>query len=99
MLTLVTAWVSDGQRYLADLGYEGEPDIFKILFKKTRNGELTVDEQAHNAAHGALRCLGERANSRPAARLLWIAATRPKSGDPPSGQRSAVDVGQIDRGG
>jgi hypothetical protein len=63
LLTLIAMWVSDGQLSLADLGYEGEPDIFKIPFKKPKNGELTVDQQAYNAIHGALRCLGERANS------------------------------------
>jgi DDE superfamily endonuclease len=43
--------------------YEGEPDTFTILFKKPKDGQLTVDEQTYNALHGALRCLGERANS------------------------------------
>lgn len=50
-------------RPTADLGYEGEPNIFTIPFKKPRNEELTVDQQSFNAVHGALRCLGERANS------------------------------------
>jgi DDE superfamily endonuclease len=50
-------------RGLADLGYEGEPDILTIPFKKPKSGTLTVDQQAYNAVHGALRCLGERANS------------------------------------
>lgn len=63
LLALIAAWVSDGQLSLADLGYEGEPDIFTIPFKKPKGGELTVDQQAYNAVHGALRCLGERANS------------------------------------
>jgi hypothetical protein len=63
LLTLIAAWVSDGQRGLADLGYEGERDIFTIPFKKPKGGELTTDQQAYNAVHGALRCLGERANS------------------------------------
>jgi hypothetical protein len=72
LLTLIAAWVSDGQLSLADLGYEGEPDIFTIPFKKPKNGELTVDQQTYNAIHGALRCLGERANS-----LLKKPPTRP----------------------
>jgi hypothetical protein len=63
LLTLVAVWVSDGQLNLADLGYEGEPDIFKIPFKKPQSGELTIDQQAYNAVHGALRCLGEHVNS------------------------------------
>jgi hypothetical protein len=63
LLRLITEWVSDGQMSLADLGYEGEPDTFKVPFKKPKRGTLTVDQQAFNAVHGALRCLGERANS------------------------------------
>jgi hypothetical protein len=63
LLALIAAWVSDGQHSLADLGYEGEPDILSIPFKKPKGGKLTVDQQAYNAVHGALRCLGERANS------------------------------------
>ena len=57
------AWVDDGQLGLADLGYEGEADLLRIPIKKTAHGELTVDQQTYNTVHGALRCLGERANS------------------------------------
>src|SRR3954451_17644690 len=60
---LIAEWVCDGQMSLADLGYEGEPEIFKVPFKKPSRARLTVDQQAFNAVHGALRCLGERANS------------------------------------
>lgn len=63
LIDLIALWVSDGQMSLADLGYEGEPDIFKVPFKKPKGGTLTVDQQAFNAVQGALRCLGERANS------------------------------------
>lgn len=63
LLARITDWISDGAHALADLGYEGEPDTFTIPFKKPTNEELTVDQQAHNAIHGALRCIGERANS------------------------------------
>ena len=59
----LAAWVDDGQLGLADLGYEGEADLLRIPIKKPADGELTVDQQAYNAVHGALRCLGERANS------------------------------------
>ena len=61
--TQIAAWVDDGQLGLADLGYEGEADLLRIPIKKPAGGELTVDQQAYNAVHGALRCLGERANS------------------------------------
>jgi len=63
LLTQITAWVDDGQLGLADLGYEGEADLLRIPIKKPAHGELTPDQQAYNAVHGALRCLGERANS------------------------------------
>ena len=63
LLDDIAAWVDDGQLGLADLGYEGEADLLRIPIKKPADGELTVDQQAYNAVHGALRCLGERANS------------------------------------
>jgi hypothetical protein len=63
VLARVTDWVSDGALALADLGYEGEPEIFTIPFKKPKHGALTIDTQSYNALHSALRCLGERANS------------------------------------
>jgi hypothetical protein len=63
LLDDIAAWVDDGQLGLADLGYEGEADLLRIPIKKPGDGELTVDQQAYNAVHGALRCLGERANS------------------------------------
>lgn len=63
LLDLIALWVSDGGMSLADLGYEGEPETFKVPFKKPKGGSLTEDQQAFNAVHGALRCLGERANS------------------------------------
>lgn len=63
LLARIADWVSDGQLGLADLGYEGEPDLLRIPIKKPAGGELTADQQAYNTLHGALRCLGERANS------------------------------------
>jgi len=66
LLTVITARVQDGRPSLADQGYQGhqgEPDIFTIPIKKPAGRELTADQQTHNAVHGALRCLGERANS------------------------------------
>jgi hypothetical protein len=63
LLARIAEWVSDGQLALTDLGYEGEPETFKIPFKKPKNAGLTIDQQTYNAVHGALRCLGERANS------------------------------------
>lgn len=63
LLARITDWISDGAHALADLGYEGEPEIFTIPFKKPTHEDLTTDQQTYNAVHGALRCLGERANS------------------------------------
>jgi len=63
LLAQIRAWVDDGRLGLADLGYEGEADLLRIPIKKLTGGELTPDQQAYNAVHGALRCLGERANS------------------------------------
>ena len=54
--------MSHSARAVADLGYEGEPEMFAIPVKKPKDGGLIVDLQACNAIHGALRCLGERAN-------------------------------------
>ena len=63
LLTQLADWVDDGQIGLGDLGYEGEADTLKIPIKKTAGGDLSCDQQAYNAVHGALRALGERANS------------------------------------
>jgi DDE superfamily endonuclease len=63
LLERIRDWVDDGALALADLGYEGESDTFKVPIKKTPGTELTIDQQSYNAIHGALRCLGERANS------------------------------------
>jgi hypothetical protein len=63
LLQRIRDWTRNGAPALADLGYEGEPEVFTIPFKKPKGRDLTVDQQALNAAHGALRCLGERANS------------------------------------
>lgn len=63
LLKVIAEWIADGQASLADLGYEGEPDILTIPFKRPKGARLTDAQQAFNALHGALRCLGERANS------------------------------------
>jgi hypothetical protein len=66
LLARITEWVGDGALALADLGHEGEPDIFRIPFKKPADTTLTVDRQAYNTVHGALRCLSERTWGIPA---------------------------------
>jgi hypothetical protein len=63
LLTQIAAWVDDGQLGLADLGYEGEAEILRVPIKKAGGTHLTCDQQTYNGVHGALRALGERANS------------------------------------
>jgi DDE superfamily endonuclease len=63
LLARITDWITEGAPALADLSFEGEPETFTIPFKKPKTGQLSIDQQAYNAIHGALRCLGERANS------------------------------------
>ena len=63
LLQRITDWVQDGGLALADLGYQGEAHLFRLPAKKPTGGELTEDQQAYNALHSALRCLGERANA------------------------------------
>jgi hypothetical protein len=63
LLTVITDWVTDGRPCLVDPGYQGAPETFTIPHKKPSNTDLTTDQQSVNAVHGALRCLGERANS------------------------------------
>jgi hypothetical protein len=46
LLARIADWISDGTFALADLGYEGEPETFTIPFKKPKDGQLTIDEQA-----------------------------------------------------
>ncbi|MFC3994089.1 HARBI1 family protein, partial [Actinoplanes siamensis] len=50
-------------RTLGDLGYEGEPGIITVAFKKPKNGRLTVAQQQLNKVHNSLRAIGERGNS------------------------------------
>lgn len=63
LLARITDWISHGALALADLGYEGEPETFTIPFKKPKDGQLTIDQQAYNAIHGGPTLPGERANS------------------------------------
>ncbi len=41
----ITDWVGDGALTLADLGYEGEPSLFRIPVKKPADATLTVDRR------------------------------------------------------
>jgi hypothetical protein len=52
LLQRIRDWTRNGAPALADLGYEGEPEVFTIPFKKPKGRDLTVDQQALNAAHG-----------------------------------------------
>jgi hypothetical protein len=85
----IADWISDGAPALADLGYEGQPETFTIPFKKPKYGQLSIDQQAYNAIHGALRCLGARANSllktttRPCAATAAVPGASATSRPPP----------------
>ncbi len=46
LLARITDWINDGAHALADLGYEGESEIFTIPFKKPKDGDLTVGHPA-----------------------------------------------------
>jgi hypothetical protein len=102
LLARIAEWVSDGRLALSDLGYEGEPETFKIPFKKPKNADLTIDQQTYNAVHGALRCLGERANSllKPPSRRCAATAAAPtkdyaeRLSDGPDGAHLLVVRGQ-----
>lgn len=50
-------------RTLGDLGYEGEPDIITVGFKKPKGGKLSEVQKQFNKAHNGLRAIGERGNS------------------------------------
>jgi DDE superfamily endonuclease len=63
LLALIAAWVSDGAAWPGRPGVRRRTRHLHHPVQETQGGELTVDQQAHNAVHGALRCLGERANS------------------------------------
>lgn len=78
LLARITEWVGDGALALADLGYEGEPDIFRMPFKKPADTTLTVDQQAYQhrprrpALPGRTRQLPDQdhiQSSRPLSRL------------------------------
>jgi hypothetical protein len=58
LIAPITAWVTDGRPGLADLGYEGAPDVVAVPYKKPMTAGLTVEQQTFTAEHGALRCLG-----------------------------------------
>lgn len=78
LLARITDWISDGAVALADLGYEGEPETFAIPFKKPKDAQLTIDQQAYNAIHGALRCLGAPTPcSRPPTKLSAATVAAP----------------------
>jgi DDE superfamily endonuclease len=55
LITLITAWVTDGRPGLADLGYEGAPEVFTVPHKKPKNTDLTADQQTFNAANSLLK--------------------------------------------
>jgi DDE superfamily endonuclease len=64
MLPALREWTGDALPALADLGYEGEPDVFTLPIKKPDGGKLTDDQRQHNWLHAYARARAEQANSR-----------------------------------
>lgn len=82
----IVDWISDGA--LADLGYEGEFEIFTIPFKKPQHGQLAIDQQTYNTLHSGLRFSAKapthcsRPPTRPCATTAAVKGLW-KSGDTP----------------
>jgi hypothetical protein len=81
LLTLIALWISDEKTTLADLGYEGRTgDLQGLPFKKPKGGQLTEDQHAFYAVHGALRAASANARtpcSRPPTRSCDTTAAAP----------------------
>jgi hypothetical protein len=63
MLPALREWTGDDLPALADLGYEGEPDVFTLPIKKPDGGKLTDAQRQHNWLHAYARARAEQANS------------------------------------
>lgn len=63
LLTALDAAAGDGLLPIADTGYEGAPDSFRLPHKKPKGGELTPDQRQFNKVIGAIRALAEKANA------------------------------------
>jgi DDE superfamily endonuclease len=63
MLPALREWTGDDLPALADLGYEGEPDVFVLPIKKPDGGRLTDAQRQHNWLHAYARARAEQANS------------------------------------
>jgi hypothetical protein len=63
MLPALREWTGDDLPALADLGYEGEPDVFVLPIKKPTKGRLTDTQHQHNLLHAYARARAEQANS------------------------------------
>lgn len=97
LLERIAERVTDGQVSLADLGYEGEPDVVTVPIKKPRQHDLTDDQQAYNASTAPAlprrtRQLATENQRQGAASLLWLLlADRPdcrrRTGSPPPQQQ------------
>ncbi len=63
MLPALREWTGDDLPTLADLDYEGEPDVFVLPIKKPDGGKLTDAQRQHNWLHAYARARAEQANS------------------------------------
>jgi len=64
LLAAIRKWTGEHDHHaLADLGYEGEPDVFTLPIKKTKGRRLTDDQKMHNWFQAYARARAEQANS------------------------------------
>lgn len=63
LLEVLTAVAGQGLLTLADLGYEGALEGFRIPIKKPKGGELTENQKIFNKVIRGIHGVGERANT------------------------------------
>lgn len=61
--TAITEWTGQDLHALADLGYEGEPDIFTLPIKKRKGVKLTDEQKQINWLQAHARARAEQANA------------------------------------
>ncbi len=63
ILPALREWTGDDLPALADLGYEGEPDLFTLPIKKPKGCPLTAEQKQLNWLQAHARARAEQANS------------------------------------
>lgn len=63
-LNTIREWTGEqGRHALADLGYEGEAEVFTLPIKKPKGVKLTDDQKMHNWLQAYAQARAEQANS------------------------------------